>query len=42
MEELSEEDQQLKENLELMVERVQDSDHGVAKLAVQSISNEIK
>jgi len=41
-EELSEEDQQLKENLELMVERAQDPDPGVQKLAIESVANEIR
>ena len=41
-EELSEEDQQLKDNLELMVERAKDSKAGVAKMAVQTIATEIK
>lgn len=40
-EELSEEDQELKRNLELMVERVGDSDAGVQKLALDSITKEI-
>jgi hypothetical protein len=39
---LSEEDQELKKNLELMVERVSDPDAGVQKLALQSITKEIK
>lgn len=41
-EELSEEDQQLKENLDLLVERAKDSSPGVQKLAIQSIANEIR
>ena len=41
-EELSEEDQQLKENLELLVERARDVEAGVQKLAIQSIANEIR
>jgi 26S proteasome regulatory subunit N1 len=42
VEELSEEDQEIKSNLELMVERVQDPEPGVSKLAIQSIANEIR
>lgn len=41
-EEISEEDKQLKENLELMVERAQDADPAVQKLAIESISKEIR
>ena len=41
-EELSEEDQQLKENLDMMVERACDKDHGVAKMAVNAIAEEIR
>jgi 26S proteasome regulatory subunit N1 len=40
--ELSEEDKQIKENLDLLVERVQDSDDGVAKLALDTIVSELK
>lgn len=40
--ELSDEDLELKKNLELMVERVKDADPGVQKLALQSICNEIR
>ena len=39
---MSEEDQQLKDNLDLLVERAKDSVAGVQKLAIQSIANEIK
>jgi 26S proteasome regulatory subunit N1 len=42
VQDLSEEDQELKKNLELMVERVSDPDAGVQKLALQSITKEIK
>lgn len=38
---LSEEDLELKKNIELMVERVQDGDAGVAKAALDSITREI-
>lgn len=38
---LSDEDLELKRNLELMVERVQDADAGVQKLALESIVKEI-
>jgi 26S proteasome regulatory subunit N1 len=41
-EDLSEEDQQLKDNLELMVERARDPEAGVAKMAIQSIAEEIR
>lgn len=41
-EELSEEDQKLKDDLELMVTRVGDADGGVQKLAVESLGNEIR
>lgn len=41
-EELSEEDQQLKENLELMVERVKDVEPGVQKMAIAAVAAEIK
>lgn len=41
-EELSEEDQALKESLELMVTRAQDADAGVQKLALESMGNEIR
>ncbi len=41
-EELSEEDQRLKEDLELMVERVGDAEPGVQLLAIESIAKEIK
>eukprot|EP01087_Luapelamoeba_hula_P008624 TRINITY_DN216_c0_g1_i1.p1 TRINITY_DN216_c0_g1~~TRINITY_DN216_c0_g1_i1.p1 ORF type:complete len:904 (+),score=160.99 TRINITY_DN216_c0_g1_i1:66-2714(+) len=40
--ELSEEDQRIKEELELLVTRVQDEDEGVQKFALESMSNEIK
>jgi len=40
--ELSEEDQQLKDNLELLVERAKDAEWGVAKMAIQAIATEIK
>lgn len=40
-EELSEEDLELKKNLELMVERIQDADQGVQQLALASITKEI-
>ena len=40
--ELSEEDLQLKTNLELLVQRVMDSKAGVAKLALESVRTEIK
>jgi hypothetical protein len=40
--ELSEEDLQLKTNLELLVQRVMDSKAGVAKLALESMRTEIK
>lgn len=39
---LSDEDLQLKKNLELMVERLHDKDSGVQKLALDSICNEIR
>jgi 26S proteasome regulatory subunit N1 len=39
---LSEEDQELKKNLDLMVERINDPNAGVAKVALQSITKEIK
>jgi 26S proteasome regulatory subunit N1 len=38
---LSEEDLELKRNIELLVERVQDKDAGVAKAALDSITKEI-
>lgn len=38
---LSDEDLELKKNIELMVERVKDSDAGVQKLALDSITKEI-
>ena len=41
-EELSEEDQQLKDNLDLLVERVKDVEPGVQKLALQAIASEIR
>ena len=41
-EELSEEDQQLKENLEMMVERAKDPVAEVQKMAITSIATEIK
>eukprot|EP00887_Chlorella_sp_A99_P000106 scaffold16.g106.t1 len=41
-EELSEEDQQLKESLELMVARAQDAELGVQKLALETMGNEIR
>lgn len=41
-EELSEEDIELKKNLELMVERVKDADRGVQALALENISNQIR
>ncbi len=41
-EELSEEDQKLKDDLELMVTRVGDADKGVQKLAIDSLGNEIR
>lgn len=41
-EELSEEDQKLKDDLELMVTRVGDADGGVQKLAIESLGNEIR
>ena len=41
-EELSEEDQKLKEDLELMVTRAADKDAGVQKLAIESLGNEIR
>jgi hypothetical protein len=41
-EELSEEDQKLKEDLELMVTRAADEDAGVQKLAIESLGNEIR
>jgi len=41
-EELSEEDAALKEQLELLVERVQDADAGVQKLALDTIRSEIR
>jgi hypothetical protein len=41
-EELSEEDQRLKDDLELMVERVGDAEPGVQLLAIESIAKEIK
>ena len=41
-EELSQEDQQLKDNLDLLIERSRDPDPGVQKLAIQSIANEIR
>ena len=41
-EELSEEDRVLKEKLELQVERVQDSNEGVAELALVTLSSEIR
>lgn len=40
--ELSEEDMELKKNLELMVERVKENDPGVQKLALISLCNEIR
>ena len=40
--ELSEEDLQLKTNLELLVQRVMDSKAGVAKLALERMRTEIK
>lgn len=40
--ELSEEDQQLKTNMELMVERTGDANEGVQKLALNSIISEIR
>ena len=40
--ELSEEDLQIKENLELLVERTADKKAGVAKLAMETMSSEIK
>ena len=40
--ELSEEDLALKTNLELLVQRVSDSKHGVAKLALEQMRTEIK
>mmetsp|Transcript_43009 Transcript_43009/g.71701 ORF Transcript_43009/g.71701 Transcript_43009/m.71701 type:complete len:897 (+) Transcript_43009:349-3039(+) len=42
IEEISEEDQELKTNLELMVERTQDEDLGVQKLALESLRKEIR
>jgi 26S proteasome regulatory subunit N1 len=41
-EELSEEDQKLKDDLELMVVRAADADAGVAALAIESLGNEIR
>lgn len=41
-EELSEEDQKLKDDLELMVVRAADADSGVAALAIESLGNEIR
>mmetsp|Transcript_89131 Transcript_89131/g.277051 ORF Transcript_89131/g.277051 Transcript_89131/m.277051 type:complete len:880 (+) Transcript_89131:2-2641(+) len=41
-EELSEEDKQKKEELELLVQRAQDPDVGVAKLALETMVNELK
>lgn len=41
-EELSEEDQKLKDDLELMVTRVGDSDAGVQKLAIEALGTEIR
>ncbi len=41
-EELSEDDKKLKEDLELMVERVGDVDTGVQKLAIESLGTEIR
>eukprot|EP00005_Dracoamoeba_jomungandri_P005973 CAMPEP_0174261516 /NCGR_PEP_ID=MMETSP0439-20130205/11469_1 /TAXON_ID=0 /ORGANISM="Stereomyxa ramosa, Strain Chinc5" /LENGTH=866 /DNA_ID=CAMNT_0015345999 /DNA_START=24 /DNA_END=2624 /DNA_ORIENTATION=+ len=41
-EELSEEDQELKTQLELMVERAKDIDEGVASLALSTLQTEIK
>lgn len=41
-EDLSEEDAALKEQLELLVERVQDTDAGVQKLALDTIRSEIR
>jgi len=38
----SEEDQQKKEELELLVERTKDADLGVQKFALETLSNEIK
>ena len=39
---LSEEDLELKKNLELMLERAKDSDAGVQRTALESITREIK
>lgn len=41
-EDLSEEDAALKEQLELLVERVQDTDAGVQKLALDTVRSEIR
>jgi 26S proteasome regulatory subunit N1 len=41
-EELSPEDQQLKQELDLLVERVQDSDSGVQRLALESLRTHIR
>jgi hypothetical protein len=41
-EDVSDEDLQLKENLELMVARTQDTEEGVQKMAIQAIANEIR
>lgn len=41
-EELSEEDRQKKEELELLVQRAQDSDQGVAKMAMEAMVKELK
>lgn len=41
-EELSEEDQQIKDNLELLATRAKDADMKLAKVAVESIGNEIR
>ena len=40
--ELSEEDQELKANLEMMVERIKDSDPGVQSTALDNITREIR
>ncbi|PHJ17797.1 26s proteasome non-atpase regulatory subunit, partial [Cystoisospora suis] len=39
---LSEEDKKIKEDMELLVERLQDSDRGVVALALQTLSMELK
>jgi len=41
-EELSEEDREKKEQLELLVQRAQDPDAGVAKLALETVAKELK